>query len=779
MRITGFARLSVTTLALTVSIAASTAVAAPVVLGLSNKHPLSEPQVGELLLGELRCAACHGRNDAARLLERAAPDLSDVGARVAPEYLRRFIASPSAAHAGTTMPDLLTAKSQDERDKIAEALTHFLVAQSSHTFQRDVIGEQDAGVGKGLFHSVGCVACHSPRDESGKETTHEGVVELGHIPIKYSLKSLAGFLFQPTRVRPSGRMPDMKLTPVETQAIAGYLLGKADAKTGPLQPQENLVSLGKKYFQERNCAACHKLGDLSAATPAAALSKLDPTRGCLSNTPGKGPRYNLSEEQAKAIRSALAAKPEPLSDKTLLATTLTAFNCIACHVRDDYGGVSADRNLLFQTSEKNLGDDGRIPPPLTLLGAKLQTAWLKKVLFDAESVRPFMFTRMPQYGEPNLRHLPDLVARLDTVEEVDLRIPKLEGGTKEDQEREKLLRPAGRDLLGDKGLYCVACHNFNGKPSPNNKGIDLMTSYQRLKPSWFYHFLIDPTGYRPRVVMPVSWPGGKAVHKTILGGDTNDQIAAIWYYLSLGTSAGDPPGIRSVETKIAVTDATRTYRGRSSVAGFRGIAVGFPERLSYAFNAETGTLTAIWRGEFIRVNRSGQGSGDFNPAARHAALAQDVSFFELADEKAAWPLRPTMTKEAPANPDPLYPKNRGYQFKGYYMDDASIPTFMYRSGDIEIEDRSTAESASEKGRLLRTLTFNSPRAQTIWFRALTGKIEAESKEKFKNAELGITVPPGHTVLRPTAADEKVSELLIQLDIPKGKSNAAFTYDLLQ
>ncbi len=37
------------------------------------------------------------------------------------------------------------------------------------------------------------------------------------------------------------------------------------------------------------------------------------------------------------------------------------------------------------------------------------------------------------------------------------------------------------------------------------------------------------------------------------------------------------------------------------------------------------------------------------------------------------------------------------------MDDASIPTFMYRSGDIEIEDRSAAESGSENGRLVARL----------------------------------------------------------------------------
>ena len=115
----------------------------------------------------------------------------------------------------------------------------------------------------------------------------------------------------------------------------------------------------------------------------------------------------------------------------------------------------------------------------------------------------------------------------------------------------------------------------------------------------------------------------------LLDGSSEKQIEAIWYYLTLGTSAADPSGVRATETILTVADTTRTYRGRSSVAGYRGIAVGFPEKLNYAFNAETGTLAALWSGGFVRVDRSGQGSGGFNPAAKHHSLAQDVSFAEL------------------------------------------------------------------------------------------------------------------------------------------------------
>ena len=766
---------------------ARNASASTVIVGLSNKHPLTQSQVGELLVQELRCAACHSHDEQQPLLERSAPDLSEVGARIAPDYLRRFLASPSAMHPGTTMPDLLASESGSKREEIAEALTHFLVAQSTKQFDSVEAENPDLNLGKELFHSVGCIACHTPRelksedtvDENEKEIVKVAGVDLGHLSTKYSHKSLSGFLFQPLRVRSSGRMPDMKLTPVESQAVAGYLLSEQHLESQSLQPQEKLTALGRKYFQDLNCAACHKLNDIPAAAPLDSLRKADLTRGCLSKTPGKSPRFAFDDTQVQAIVAALKKEKQVDSDKVKIAKTLTAFNCIACHIRDDFGGVPEDRNPFFKTSEKALGDDGRIPPPLTLVGAKLQPVWLKKVLYDGESVRPYMTTRMPQYGEANLRHLPELVGQLDVLKSVELKIPSTESRSKSEQEREKLLRTAGRELLGDKGLNCIACHNFSGKPSPINKGKDMMTTFQRLQPGWFNNFVRNPGAYRPRIVMPYSWPDGIAAHKTILDGDTEMQIEAIWFYLSLGTSAADPPGIRRPETILSVADATRTYRGRSSVAGFRGIAVGFPERLNYAFNAETGTLTAIWQGEFIRVDRGGQGSGGFNPAGPAIALAQDVSFLELSDAKAPWPLRPVMTKEVPNNQNPLYPKNLGYQFIEYFLDEADNPTFVYRSGAIEIQDRSIAVQSGEKLVLQRAFHFNSPKPQSIWYRALTGSIEAESNLVYKTAKLRLTIPVAETLLRSLSDNPESSELLLKLEIPQGISTLLFTYEPLK
>jgi mono/diheme cytochrome c family protein len=783
---------------------------------LPGHHPLSQVQAGSLLMSDLRCAACHtGVSQVSRLdksLDKTAPDLAEVGARVTPEFLRSFLASPSTSHPGTTMPDLLASKSESEKQTIAEALTHFLIAQSLPANPRVTSEPIDRQQGDELFHSIGCVACHGPKEiapepsdsnldeeydefeedldpvRAARKLIKPSVVGLSHVSAKYTIESLSEFLFQPLKVRSSGHMPDMKLTPTESFAIAGYLVGEQKPVSEPLVPRKELVEAGKAYFRTLNCAACHSLPGYEAAPVVSSLKTADLTEGCLSDSvkgssastaSSRSPRFQLEANQISAISAAIQAKQFVESDNDFLAMSLTAYRCINCHVRDQYGGVHDAHNAYFKGSQLNLGDDGRIPPPLTLMGAKLQPTWMKKVLFDGETVRHYMATRMPQYGTRNLQYLPDLFRRLDVLEGPDMKIPSPEFLSEEEREKEKLIRAAGRELLGDKGANCVACHNFNGKSAGTDQGLELLTSNERLQPAWFRRYIQNPGAFRPRTVMPTAWPDGVAAFTKILDGDTDRQIEAIWYYLSLGTSAADPSGIRAVNTKLTVGDTPVIHRGRSRVAGFRGVAVGLPEKLSYAFNAETGTLSTIWEGEFVNINWSGQGSGDFNPASQSIELAQDVSFAVLEDENAPWPLLPVMTKEAPANSNPLYPKNVGYQFRGYYLDELLVPTFQYRSGSLEIEDRTVAIGDEGNRQLKRVLQFDTAIPQTIWFRAFVGDVRQESEQVFVSDRLRLTVPLSETRLRSLSGEPKQLELLLRLQIPQGRSTLELQYELLK
>jgi cytochrome c2 len=98
---------------------------------LPGNHSLTQVQAESLLISELRCAACHTDVAHNSISEKTAPDLAEVGTRVTAEYLQKFLASPLTAHPGTTMLDRLGSYSESERQKIAAAMTHFLIAQST------------------------------------------------------------------------------------------------------------------------------------------------------------------------------------------------------------------------------------------------------------------------------------------------------------------------------------------------------------------------------------------------------------------------------------------------------------------------------------------------------------------------------------------------------------------------------------------------------------------------------------------------------------------------
>jgi hypothetical protein len=137
-----------------------------------------------------------------------------------------------------------------------------------------------------------------------------------------------------------------------------------------------------------------------------------------------------------------------------------------------------------------------------------------------------------------------------------------------------------------------------------------------------------------------------------------------------------------------------------------------------------------------------------------------------------------MTKDAKVNPDPLYPKNQGYQFRGYSLGSLMIPTFRYQTGAIEVEDRTVAKKASDRLCLTRTLRLTTEDPEELWFRALTGEITAESEQIYRIGRLRLRIPAVRTKLRPVQGSGGLSELLLHLEVPRGSSTMEMIYEPL-
>lgn len=642
--------------------------AEPLVTGFERFHAATPTaEGGRLLYNELGCVNCHG--GVTGLPTMRGPELATVTQRVRSEWLRKFVADPASVHPGTAMPQVL-AKADD---KTLVAIEHYLASLKPKTASKGPakILHVNGARGGELFHTLGCVACHAPGKAvvppdglpKDSEFTHRSVA-FGDLKAKYSLDSLGAFILDPLKVRTDGRMPKIVMDRQDSIDIAGYLLefqgsdGRLDNPVVSIAADKALAIAGRKAVVAARCAACHDLPKDAAAQP---VTLIGSEGGCMDAGHAKGPRYALSAAQRAALKLFLAQKDAAASPKLAADLTLQALNCVACHERDGLGGPDAARKPYFQ-GDHNLGDTGRYPPPLTGVGGKLRPEWLAKVLAGENRVRPYLKTKMPQYGAATAE-LGKLLGVADARASL-----KFEGGDD----------TAGRKLLGTQGgAGCITCHRWGDRPSLGVQGPDISNVAARLQEGWLKEYLINPAGYRPGTLMPSFWPGGKSFNPTILGGDTDKQIAAIYKFAE--SANGEPEGFpqnRNGEFEIVPKDRPVVQRAFLDGVGVRAILVGFPTGVHLAYDGDKGGPGLAWKGRFFDA---------------YLTWFSRFPTFEkpIGEQVVAWP-----------KPVVAWPKSAD-RFLGYRLDAKGNPTFLNEQRGVKVEE--TYEGV--EGGLRRTVTW--------------------------------------------------------------------------
>lgn len=510
-----------------------------------------------------------------------------------------------------------------------------------------------------------------------------------------------------------------------------------------------LAARGREEFGKRGCANCHD--DLKVPTqPATAFAKLDVSRGCLGGTAGAWPRFDLSAEQRGWMARALPHAEKPhLTDRQQVDKTLVAFNCIACHERKGLGGIAPERNALFTGTQLALGDQGRLPPPLTEVGAKLTPEWIEAVLLRGERHRTYLDAAMPQFGEAQVRTLVELFGKVDQLEPAPLPLVA----------DLKASKQAGHLMVGTEGFVCIACHEFNGQKPGEISALDIAQVTGRLQKNWFHHFLRQPSRFHPTIIMPAFWPGGTSTRTNILGGDTALQIESIWNYLEDGARARKPVGLSRQSNELRVGDVTEVCRGQSP-AGYRGIGVGYPERINLAFDAGEMALRQLWKGEFASVDL-----GHFRPRGTDViSLPPGIPFHRLKTMEENWPYK--------GKTNHAFPQDHGYKFGGYHLDAARRPTLFYRYGDVAVEDYfEDVRDKDGNAYFRRTLRFAAATAPAPFhFRAAAGKkVVAHSDRRFGIDTLQLRITSDH------AGMVRDGEVLIPLTLPAGRSTLTLEY----
>lgn len=656
---------------------------APPSLAGAERIGLRGAALGRLLLGELGCTACHAPATPAPDDMPRGPDLATVASRVRPDYLVRFLSDPHATEPGTPMPDLPGPRDDGERQATATAIAAWLGSLGQGLAAEEPFDGAAATRGKELYHAIGCVACHAPRDAGGHEQPLPLSTPMAPLADKYTRVTLREFLLAPHRARPSGRMPDLHLTPAEARALAHFLVQQS---TPPVTTatSADLIAAGRIRFAQANCAACHRRTDPTVApTSAKPLAALDDSAGCLAGTRGPWPYYPLTDAQRAAVRAALAETAPPDAGARV-PERLAARDCHACHERADLGRISDARERYFGTDDPGLGPEARVPPPLTGVGAKLQPAWLRDAIANGQRARPYMHTRMPGFGDAAGAELADLLAAVDTLPPLPLR--PLPG----DDDAAHKERDLGRQLIGEKGMNCITCHHFAGQQAGSMGAIDLVESTgQRLRPEWFAHFLRTPFRFKPATLMPQFFPDGVSTRPELADGDVDRQIAAMWHYLAEGRNVRPPDGMRRPPIELTVGDEAVILRRSLQDTGKRAIAVGLPGGVNLGFDAERLALRQVWWGRFVDAAPvwTSQGSGQARILGeRRVQLPDAVAIASLPDADAPWP---TASR-----------RDLGHRWLGYDVDDRQRPTFRYAIGPHEVAD-AVRETGSGAGLALR------------------------------------------------------------------------------
>ncbi len=624
---------------------------------------------GWMLINELGCFQCHTKPSTTLkgLPTFDAPILNEAHQRLTPAFVHQFIQNPGALDSGTRMPSVMDHLTKDQKTEAAKHLTAFLMQsdlnQDHPLPTKRILEQQDINEGRTLFSVIGCAACH-PFQNSGPE---KFPASLRHVSTKYQFAGLKQFLRNPKSVRKGFRMPDLNLTEIESKKLAAYLLSPKPISQLTFASDGD-AEQGKVLFSQLQCMQCHTIPeneDLNKPKiPLALPASLN--RGCLSDTPsGDSPSYGLSSLQLDLIRSALSQAIE--SNESDYRVGVNAYmrilQCNACHERQPLSPPRMETHAHFTSSGEDLGDEGRIPPSLNGVGRKLTQTALLKTIQGEMPVRPYMNTRMPNWGKNHAAFLAEQFAKADLA-------PDEKPTPRNGQENQVGRNMWGRALVGIEGLGCIQCHPLNGTRSLGIQAMDLKYSSERLRAPWFRDYLLDPAKFRPGTRMPAVGPDGKPSVGG-QGGSTERQIDSIWAYLNELDQSRLPKGMESKDDfKLTPENHPLVFRTFMEDAGLHAIAVGFPQNFHVAFDSKSCRWAIAWSGPFLDAEATWHDR--FTPLTK--PLGEILPWFPQSNF--VWE-KPGLTNQNQAILA---------AFSGYRLDEQGTPLFHYSlDGDLVID----------------------------------------------------------------------------------------------
>jgi len=376
----------------------------------------ADPTAGASLYGESFCASCHAVQNAAGNVVGGdvGPELTRIGSKAKPEWLRAWLRNPRVYDAGTAMPHYRFT------DQQVSLLTGFLGNKADADLlanvHLDAATPEQIAHGRLLVTEYGCASCHEVNgikkpDNFAPELTRIGSKPLTQIiflpGMAHTLPDyISAKIRQPRSFGSALKMPQYSFAPTQIDAVTTALLSLTDrahdlprALTVPTEAASNYEPAGKagQLMADMACFTCHAIngrgGDMAPDLTWEGTSVQRPWLQAFLKNPGtlrpalirRMPRFNLSDsEVAELTDYIMTVYQTPAFERDSMPSSgyppaqveqgrqlfYSKYACQSCHIID------------------TKVDKGYIGPTLTQVGSRLNAAWIYHWLKDPQAMRP-------------------------------------------------------------------------------------------------------------------------------------------------------------------------------------------------------------------------------------------------------------------------------------------------------------------------------------------------------------------------------------------------------
>ena len=378
--------------------------------------PSLDPAAGASLYGESFCASCHAVQNAAGNLVGGdiGPELTRIGNKVRPEWLRAWLQNPREYDPETAMPHY-----RFNNDQIA-TLSGFLLAKADSDLlagvHLDSATPEQIKRGKRLVSDDGCASCHEIAGIKRPEHFAPDLSRIGSKPVTQIVflpdmphilpDYIAGKIKQPRAFSAGLKMPQYSFTPSQIDSLTTALLSLNERSntlplslTVPAIPGSNYEPAGKagKLMADLACFSCHRMnghgGDMAPDLSWEGSSVQRDWLVKFLKNPGtlrpalirRMPRFNLTDSEVNQLTDyIMTVYQNPAIDTDSMPLSGYPQGQVELGKQLFYGKYACQGCHIVDTQR----DKGYIGPTLTQVGSRLTAAWTFQWLKNPQSLRP-------------------------------------------------------------------------------------------------------------------------------------------------------------------------------------------------------------------------------------------------------------------------------------------------------------------------------------------------------------------------------------------------------